>query len=47
MVFKPRPFNKSLKRRVQDFEGQTEGHTEIELRSNCDDIIINLIFFKR
>ena len=42
IVFKPGPFNELLKEEIQGFEGRTE----IELRSNRDDVIINLIFFK-
>ena len=43
MVFKPRPFNEPLKEEIQGFEGRIE----IELRSNRDDIIINLNFLKK
>ena len=40
IVFKPGPFNELLKEEIQGFEGRTE----IELRSNCDDVIINFFF---
>ena len=43
MILRSGPFNELLKGEVQDFEGQTE----VESRSNCDDVIINLIFLKR
>ena len=41
MVFRLKLFNELLKGEIQDFKGWTE----IELRSNHDDIIINLRIF--
>ena len=40
IVSKPGLFNELLKEEIQGFEGRTE----IELRSNCDDVIINFFF---
>ena len=39
MVFKIGPFDKPLKGEIQGFEGRTE----VEPKSNRDDVIINLI----